>query len=791
MQRWINIALLCYGVLCNADLARAAGADDRIEVGNEHVRIVLEWQGERWVETYLASDPGGWKPLLVAGHRLRPDPSWRRDGVTYDRGYGLAEVVPTPPRIQEVKLTAQDGRTAITKRIIVREGDPFVHVTLTAMVERRTSVTHLLAPYTAFPGDSVTFQGRRPDFIFTPQLRPDTQDVIGDHVFRSPALMMQRDSRFVALIPDPALMNTPRRVMRTGADVQMDGGATPLIAYGLLPWAKRAHVYYHHHDTLSVAVEDTALSCGYYLYVRAGAPDREGYREVVRFLWDRFGHANFTSSRGPQAEPFSAYIRKAWDEYVPLVALDTVYQDTPVTLLRQARLAWSNGMHRGADNDCWFNVWFNALRTAYGMALHGKVSGNAELLRRAQGVFNLALLAPQDSGIAPSIFYVDSSGGHWVADHAWGGIEKGRFLPMFHNAWTGIWLLKWAELFPERRADVLRFTGRFARFLKDHQAESGVIPSWYEPGSLTPAPEFRNENAESAGAAYFLAEYARQTGDATSLRAAERAMGYIFREIEPGHKWFDYETFFSCSRKPLGFFDSFTGQHPQNTLSMHQAAEACLSLFEITGEARYRQRGEAILDYLSLYQQVWSPRWLSCELFGGFGVQNTDGEWSDSRQGYFAVTYMRYYAATGRQEYFERGVAALRAMFSLFESPESPRTAENYAHSSYDKLAGVTGLHWGTGSSVVSIHLITAQYGDAFVDLSGKWGAGIDGCRIAGVQSTADSIRLTLTDAVSTPRTLRLVFGNVRSEPLMVVVNGKNLGQFTAAALQRGIHVDL
>ena len=42
---------------------------------------------------------------------------------------------------------------------------------------------------------------------------------------------------------------------------------------------------------------------------------------------------------------------------------------------------------------------------------------------------------------------------------------------------------------------------------------SGVIPSWYAPGTLTPAPELRDENAETAGAALFLAEYARATGD--------------------------------------------------------------------------------------------------------------------------------------------------------------------------------------------------------------------------------------------------------------------------------------
>jgi hypothetical protein len=362
---------------------------------------------------------------------------------------------------------------------------------------------------------------------------------------------------------------------------------------------------------------------------------------------------------------------------------------------------------------------------------------------------------------------------------------------MFHNAWTGTWLLAWADLFPGRKEEVISHTGKFAQFLMSHQEASGVIPSWYAPGTLEPAPEFRHENAETAGAALFLAEYSRRTGDTATLRAAERAMAYIYRDIEPEHKWFDYETFFSCSRKPLGFYDSYTGQHPQNTLSMQQAAEASLSLYELTGKTLYLDRGEAILDYLSLYQQVWSPRWLSCELFGGFGVQNSDGEWSDSRQGYFAVTYTRFFSATGKREYLERGVAALRAMFSLFESPTSPRTAENYAHAASDQLAGVTGLHWGTGSSVVSIHLIAAEYGDAYVDAAGGWGTGIDGCRVTDVRAADDTLHISIADAVSAPRTIRLVIGNVRKGPLAVVVNGRPLGTFEVTSLKRGIHADI
>jgi hypothetical protein len=211
----------------------------------------------------------------------------------------------------------------------------------------------------------------------------------------------------------------------------------------------------------------------------------------------------------------------------------------------------------------------------------------------------------------------------------------------------------------------------------------------------------------------------------------------------------------------------------------------------LTGNSRYKEKGVEIIDYLCLYQQVWSPRWLSCELFGGFGVQNTDAEWSDSRQGYFAVTLMKYYEMTGEREYFERGVAALRAMFSLFESPTSPRTAENYAHSAFDQPAGVTGIHWGTGSSVVSVHLITQQYGDAYVNVKDQWGVGIDGCRIPSVKVKDASIAVKVLDNVSHPRSIRVKFDKLERSSYHVLINTKSFGKLSSAELKRGIDVAL
>jgi hypothetical protein len=776
--------------LLGGDLARGP---DRLTIQNEFIRVIVDKTGGSYRETYFVRNGKSWIEILESGSALRPDPAIKQDNelaplksLSISQGSNKGQVV-------IVRELAGEGVTL--KSIVLRKGEHCARVTFAYRTGGKVKLESFWSTYSFAPGGKRYAAYKPLDFIWTPQLRPQSEQIIADHTFRSPALMMQKEGFFAALVPVLADVDGKGRRIRTIADLQVETADRPFFSIGLQNWIpepyrlRNTHVFYVAPDSLAATVSDTTVTLDYLLFLRADAPKREGYREVVRYHWMTSGASNMQRPVGPQEEPFSSYIQKAWYQFVPQIALDTQYRGIPVTLLRQARLAWSNNLPKSADDDSWFNVWFNALRTAYGMYLHGKTVDDQHLVSQATNVLNLALLAPQQNGIAPSIFYVDSSGGHWVADHAWGGIDDGRDLPMFHNAWTCYWLLQWIDLVPERKAEILRFTKAFADFLLLNQHRNGVIPSWYNPTTLKPVETFRDENAETAGAALFLAEFYSRTKGVRYLRGAEKAMQYIFKSVLPERKWFDFETFFSCSRKPLGFYDSYTQQNPQNTLSMHQAAEACYELYKLTGKKEYKDRGIAIMDYLCLYQQVWSPRWLSRELFGGFGVQNTDAEWSDSRQGYFAVTLMKYYELTGQKEYFERGVAALRAMFSLFESPTSPRTAENYGHSGYDQPAGVTGLHWGTGSSVVSIHLITRQFGDAYVDVKGKWGVGIDGCHIPAVTVVGTTIHVDVEDNLVKARTIKMKFGNVTKPHYDVIVNNKPMGRMTSASLKEGIDV--
>lgn len=759
-------------------------------IENGVIKLSLVKDGQSYKESFYAKGSDGWRLVLQNGSSVRPDPALKATGTgTPD---ATIETIEKSETVTSVSLRMHSGSHIWTKVISMKKGDPFVHTTLRDSIRGNSRIEYFLSTYSFLPDGKKYSEYKPLDFVFTPQLRPEPDEVIADHTFRSPAFMMQEGDIFAALIPDIHSIDGRDRVLKSAADMQVETGSAPFISFGLMNWIrKKAHVYYAHTDSLAVDVSDTSLSFSYYLYISATAPLHRGFQDVVRFEWDHYGHPNFIISTGPQSQPFSSYIHRAWYEFLPQVTLSTKYKGKPVTLLRQGRLAWSNSLHKAADNDSWFNVWFNSLRTAYGVFMYGQQVGDADLTKQALGVLDLALLAPQNQGIAPSIFYADSSGGHWVADQAWGGISHGENLSMIHNAWTNYWLLHWSDIFPSRREEILRYASRFAVFLLSHQQQSGVIPSWFDPITLVPVETFRDENAETAGAALFLAELYSRTGKEEYLLAAKKAMQYIFISILPEHKWYDFETFFSCSRKPVGFFDTYTQQHPQNTLSMFMAAEAWYTLYRLTSEARYKQTGTAILDYLCLYQQVWSPKWLSRELFGGFGVQNTDGEWSDSRQGYFAVTLMHYYELTKQREYFERGVAALRAMFSLFESNESPRTAENYAHGSLDQLAGITGIHWGTGSSVVSIHIIRQQYGDAFINVQQGWGVGIDGCRFDDVSVKGNDIRFSLRDVVHSPRKTLLKFGDLMSDSYRVIMNGTSRGEYSRKQLEEGIEVQL
>jgi hypothetical protein len=124
---------------------------------------------------------------------------------------------------------------------------------------------------------------------------------------------------------------------------------------------------------------------------------------------------------------------------------------------------------------------------------------------------------------------------------------------------------------------------------------------------------------------------------------------------------------------------------------------------------------------------------------------NSDAEWNDARQSMFAATLMHYYNHTSEDEYFERGIAALRASFALMFIPEHKgkrikdlsvlkpvdygSMSENYGHFGDDRAApGYMYFDWGSGSSASAAAFIEKKYGDVYVDSVREKAFGINGC---------------------------------------------------------------
>lgn len=232
-------------------------------------------------------------------------------------------------------------------------------------------------------------------------------------------------------------------------------------------------------------------------------------------------------------------------------------------------------------------------------------------------------------------------------------------------------------------------------------------------------------------------------------------MHFIGREVVPRQRWFDFETFLSCARKPYDFFDPWTAQFPQNNLAELQAPEAMLSLFQQTGRRDYLDRGVEMLDYVLLTQQVWNNPQFTPLVLGGFTTQNTDAEWSDARQAYAATVLLDYYRATGAVEYLERAVAAARSTFAV-------APWENWAHTGFlDEPGALTGFHWGTGSAMTSVEIMQPALGDALIDASAAQGVGFDECTVTDVAITGESISFDLQSS-DTRRTFLVRFRGLR-----------------------------
>ncbi len=667
--------------------------------------------------------------------------------------------------------------------------DDFVHSSLAAYGAKDTAA---ITPFSVkIQDDLITFHAQLPKHgtgagavaslrhnvldlrhLWLPHLAPELGYVIGDHAFRSPTILLASDKVALALIPD---VDDVAAISHAGLRVWLDydnSARTITVAAG------NYHVGGFHvaYQAAPAVYAGQNITLRLHVLTSDRAEDlADPYGMTARWMWQRWGHPRHVLG-GSQKAPLTRYC-----QYVAHWAFtpepngweNTVWQKFSIGSRRCGAPAFivDVAQHPSIPLDkrkwreqksVWNQLWFSNQRCANGLLRYARQTHSSDLEKRAFAMTQVALAAPQMDGLFPSVYTAGGGGyslykdtpdwkdAHWAnSDRRPPGVTA-QACHILDAAYTARLLLEWHDLVPTE-TEAVPYVRRFADRLCELQRPSGAFPGWVESDGKVPSA--LAEGPESAMSATLLLEMShRFPHEARYRNAAVKALHYLETGPVRQSRWEDFETYFSCSRwggDHLGQVVPRNGVYKSNSLSPFWCAEAFLAGYQSLHDAHYLTLGRRCLDEISLYQQVWDPPWIPAACHGGFGVMNGDGEWDDARQSLFAPLYLDYYAATGHNEYFERGVAALRASFAMLYCPENVQVRRAYEHAhpefgpeSYgfmmeniahggpgtDVIGPFTIFTWGNGAALSTAALIRDHYGDIYVDSARQAAFGIDGC---------------------------------------------------------------
>lgn len=752
--------------------AQAAEGDGPVRIEGARVRVEATIADGQLEERYSVRVEERWVPAgVAAGRSVGPISLIGADGNALPGKAERAELV-NGALVEHFAL----GKHRVIRTVAVADGGEWLRVTTRLEPESALSL-HAFADRLRFP--------ERPDWSYAPSVG----GFIPDGQYKAPVVLVQAGRTALAVVPDLDGL-TAELLKRCNHSLDLDVPAGPFLAVGFIPAKPVRHSVFAENPQRTWSV-DGPLENRYYIFLTGEADPQQAYRRIVRFHWDRFGAPAQAEAALQQASTDPSFGPKPlglWDAWRP-----EVWDKQSVA--RWLRVPLPGGgqggavrLHRMNNRDAVYTTaWFQGLRTSYGMALYARRTGNPSLLELAGETLNFTLGSPGHGGAFKCIALSNKDGGvTWAAgDGCLKGVKEG-FLG-YDMAWAGYWMLRWREAQLPGADGVMERAQKLADFLVARQTADGMLPTRLGDDGTVDVEKSKHVKAETAPVVLFLLKLYTQDPQAKYLAAARRGLEFLDKEVIPLRQWYDFETFWSCSPRPISF-DERTQQWPANNLAMSQAPQAYLDAWRITGEPKYLAQGEAVLDYLLLFQQCWTNPaldGLSCRtmLLGGTTTQNSDAEWSDWRHSQIGNVLLDYHRATGKAEYLLRGVAALRASF-----PVAP--AENWAHTGYGGRAGESSFHTGTGSSMAGIEMEHDYLGDAVVDVKAARAVGVNGINLTHCQVTAGQIRLTMNSPFPWTRPTRVVLRNAEEgKRYRLSVNGRDLGEHSAAEMARGIEV--
>ena len=749
----------------------------------------LVWQDNNWIEIATSNGESiGTVSIRDSSNQIMP-----------------GNVIEIRQEESSVIVELAIGDFHVTRELEVIDDGPWLRVT-TRLTGGGSASLHAFF-------DQFRFSGK-PDWSYAPSIG----GFIPDAYYKAPVVMYQANSAAFAVVPDLDQLNADV-LKRCNHFLGLNLPAGRLLSVGFTPPAMVAHSVYAA-DQMGSWQPGGTVENSYFLLLTAGAAHQQAYRDVVRFHWEHFGRPEQGHAADQQEGSTETHEQHLtlWDNWRPVVweqESRKLWLDIPLPDSSIGGAVYN--LRWGPGPSVYMTSWFNSMRTAYGMALYARRTDNPGLLKLAGRTVNLALKSPGYDGafkcIAVPIPDTQDSV-VWGAGDGNGGSTGGGFLG-YDMSWTAYWLLRWQEAGLPGAEGILNRCRELARFFISHQQQDGFIPTRFNESGDVQFDLSRMVKAETGPVALFLLQLHKMDPQQQYLDAAKDALSFLESSVIPSREWYDYETFWSCSPRSIPF-DEITGQNHANNLALSQTVAAYLLAWRVTGDSHYLDTGEALLDYLLLYQQCWTHPLISgfkskTALLGGFTTQNSDAEWSDARQSQIGNILMDYYRATRKTEYLERGIAALRAQF-----PISPY--ENVAHSGYgeknvsrkrvgqlravppwytynrypEKIRGISSFHWGTGSGMAGIEIEEEFLRDVVVDMTAGLGIGVNGINVTNCQIRNREIHLDFNSPFQWKRKPVVVFHHVPEEgKYRLFVNNRDVGVYSFTNMEPGVNIDV
>ncbi|MBS1715716.1 MAG: hypothetical protein JST30_15415 [Armatimonadetes bacterium] len=714
------------------------------DVWGEDVGVRLTETNGEIVETWLAKDAQGKTRTVLStptaeglplskGPRvptaLRESTSSRLFSEAPTLRFTKSAINTGPGGTKTIVLVSESDRVLMVKRITVPAKGHKLRIEMTTTFRSgKPLLEYLLLSYAFTPDGQRTSVAGLPDSTFSPGLRKNDNEVVGDHFFRCPAVSAQKGTLAAIVLPDVEVL-AENRPMPTIVDLDCRNGVVdaPLLSYGFCDHKVVSHVAYAHDPSMLRRVPKE-LELAMDVIVTAKAVPFGAFQLAADETW-KTGERYFDKIL-PQAMPFADYAKVCYPAAFAERQGNNVlgWFETEIDGKPCGGVMAGWGYQQGWVS---WQPWFNNLRSAWGMRWWGRKLGEPDWVQKADKMLNLALAAPMKQGACPTTYQ--------SREKTWKGSlimpRKDCYYDLTNMAWKGVWMLEWLKFDDcPRRDDIDRQCREMADCMVRFQNADGSFPTWLTQ-DLKVVPVL-DHSAQSALPAWFLFAYAERHKEQARYReAALRAADFLVKHVVDKQLYYDFETFFSCSPKTclqadgkiddLAMWDRHTMSPPQNTLSMHWAAEALRLAGNATRNAKYHTYALRALDMMNLYQNVWPISYRkTAYTYGGFGVQNSDGEYNDARQAQFGTTLCDFGMQFGRKDYFQRGVAATRAAmtlinhplhaeFGIYPNPNYPLglQPENCCHGGGDHQAGRTGFDWGEGSGLTSMAYLLDAYG--------------------------------------------------------------------------------